>query len=84
MWKSINVVNYPTKVTQMSLQNDSALTRSITNGKLNESGKSILSQATLINDATKAWNLSSDDVKLSLSYSVAKKIIKTFVKRLPV
>ena len=75
MWKSLNVVNYPTKVTQMSVQNDSALTRSITNGKLKESGKSILSQATLINDATKAWNLSSENVKLSLSYSVAKKTL---------
>ena len=54
MCKAVNVDKYPTKVNQMPLTIDTTQTRSITNGKLIETGKTILPQATLINDATKA------------------------------
>ena len=45
-----------------------------TNGKLIETGKTILSQATSINDATKAWNLAPEEVQKSITYNVAKKV----------
>ena len=66
-----------------TVNNDSAMTRSIINGKLVETGKCALTQATFINDAIKAWNKSNEDVKQSLTYNVAKKNIKAFVKTLP-
>ena len=47
----------------MPLTIDTTQTRSITNGKLIETGKTLLSQAMLINDATKAWNLALGEVQ---------------------
>ena len=73
IWKAVNVDNYPTKVILRTVNNDSAMTRSIVNGKLVETGKCALTQATFINDAIKAWNKSNEDVKQSLTYNVAKK-----------
>ena len=65
VWKAVNVDIYPTKVTHMTVSSDSAHTRSITNGKLVETGKSELTQATFIDDAIKAWNSTSEEVKQS-------------------
>ena len=84
IWKAINVKNYPTKVIQMSPDINTTQTRSITYGKLKESGKSVITQATLINDAIRAWNRAPKEVHLSTSYNVAKKNIKSFVKTLPI
>ena len=67
----------------MTVSSDSAHTRSITNGKLVETGKSELTQATFIKDAIKAWNSTSEEVKQSLTYNVAKKSIKASVKTIP-
>ena len=43
-----------------------------------------LSQATLINDATKAWNRAPKEVLDSKSYNIAKVNIKMFAKTLPI
>ena len=58
-------------------------TRSVTDGLLKETGKTALTQGTLINDAFKAWNKTSSEVKQSTTYNVAKNTIKKFVKNLP-
>ena len=84
IWKAVNVEDYPTKVTQMSPNINSSQTRSISFGKLKEKGKTSITQATLINDAIRAWNRAPKEVQQSLSYNVAKKNIKTFVKSLPI
>ena len=59
-------------------------TRSVTAGKLIEKGKTELLQATYINDGSKLWNISPNEVTKSLSLWSAKKAIKTFVKTLPI
>ena len=84
MWKAVNVEDYPTKVNKITPLNNAAMTRASTNGKLKECGKTALSQATLINDATKAWNLAPKEVHESKNYTIAKKNIKLFAKTLPI
>ena len=83
IWKAVNVTDYPTKVSFITVQSNSVHTRSVTNGLLKESGKTALTQGTLINDAIKAWNITSNEVKQSATYNVAKNNIKKFVKNLP-
>ena len=77
------VTDYPTKVSFITVQSNSVHTRSVTNGLLKESGKTALTQGTLINDAIKAWNITSNEVKQSATYNIAKNNIKKFVKNLP-
>ena len=84
IWKSINVENYPTRVTQIQPNTDNTQTRSISYGKLIESGKSSITQSTLINDAIRAWNRAPKEVHRSASYNTAKKNIKKIVKSLPI
>ena len=84
VWTAINLKNYPTKVIQMTADINSTHTRSSTSGKLKESGKIVITQATLMNDATRAWNKAPKEVHESLSYNFAKKNIRTFVKTLPI
>ena len=74
IWKAINVKNYPTKVTQLNPDINITQTRSTTYGKLKESGKTTITQATFISDATIAWNRAPKEVHLSGSYNVAKKL----------
>ena len=64
----------------MTVNSYSAHTRSITNGKLVEIGKSALTQANFINDAIKAWNSTTEEVKQSLTYNVAKKTLRLLLK----
>ena len=46
-------------------------------------GNSTITQDTFINDAVKAWNRASIDIKSSESIFTAKKLIKPYVKTLP-
>ena len=70
---SFSVENYPTKVTQIQPDIDTTQTRSISYGKLIESGKTSITQSTLINDAIRAWNRAPKEVHQSESYNTAKK-----------
>ena len=67
----------------MTADINSTNTRSSTSGKLKESGKTVITQATLINDVTRAWNKAPKEVHESLSYNFAKKNIRMFFKTLP-
>ena len=69
----LNVDNYPTKVNKTATMNNALTTRACSSGKLKETGKTVLTQSTLINDAIKAWNLAPKEVYESLSYNIAKK-----------
>ena len=84
IWKAVNVESYPTKVTKTATTSNALTTRACSSGKLKESGKTVLTQSTLINDAIKAWNLAPKEIHESLSYNIAKKNIKMFAKTLPV
>ena len=83
IWKAVNLDNYPTKVMQRIPNINFTQTRATSYGDLIEKGKSIIAQATLINDGTKAWNRAPKEVHQSLSYNIAKKNIRNFVKTLP-
>ena len=75
-----NVESYPTKVTKTATTSNALTTRACSSGKLKESGKTVLTQSTLINDAIKAWNLAPKEIHESLSYNIAKKTLKCLQK----
>ena len=83
MWKANNVENYPIKIEKHSAVNNSATTRATTSGKLIEKGFSNLTKSALINDATHLWNIAPALLKNSVSTYSAKKLIKDFVRQLP-
>ena len=84
MWKAVNVENYPTKVDKITAKSNAPETRACANGFLREKGRSVLTQETFINDATKAWNRAPKTVHDSVNYNAAKKNIKIFAKSLPI
>ena len=85
MWKAMNVPNYPTKIKKMTYEGQTVTTRAVTNGLLiDDSDFSNLSRKTFINDAKKAWNKVPDSIKNCSSHFIAKKLIKDFVRSLPI
>ena len=83
IWKAMNQQNCPLKITRASINESERNTRSITAWKLIEKGKTELLQSTYINDGSKFWNMSPNEVTKSPSLWSAKKAIKAFVKTLP-
>ena len=84
MWKAENTPNYPVVIKKSELRDDRRGSRSITNGKLIESGISKKATSTFINDSTRAWNKAPTTIKQCKTLYSAKKQIKSFVKTLPV
>ena len=84
MWKANNINNYPTKVNKVACAGDRSKTRAITNGTLQETGRSSLAKNTFYNDAVAAWNLVPESIKKCVTIWSAKKQIKEFVKNLPI
>ena len=83
MWKANNVEDYPIKIEKHSPVNNSATTRATTSGKLIEKGFSNLTKSALINDATHLWNIAPAQLKNSVSTYSENKLIKDFVRQLP-
>ena len=83
-WKAENIPNYPIKVNKKSISDESMNTRSITTGKLVESGMSDLVKESFIGDGEKTWNKIPATIKNSKTLSMAKNEVKKFVKTLPV
>ena len=54
------------------------------NGDLKEFGKSNIVQSTFISDASRVWNICPAEIKNSVTIWKAKKLIKSFVKTLPI
>ena len=69
MWKANNIDNYPIKVETPQRNEESKVTRAITNIVLKESAKSNVTMSTFINDA---WNKCTDNIKEAKSYNAAK------------
>ena len=84
MWKATHLENYPTKITPMNSIENSANTRAKAKGNLIETGHSTIMHSTFINDATKAWNLAPNNIKTAETHFSAKRLIKEFVKTLPI
>ena len=84
MWKAMNITDYPIQVSKVGSVLNQRVTRSITDEKLLEKGKTALSQATFINDASKAWNKAPESIKKCQNLWSAKIEIKKFVITLPV
>ena len=83
-YKATNVDQYPLKIKKVTAIKDSSLTRAVTQEKLVVKGNSIMSQNTLINDATRAWNLIPESLKHCNSILAAKKAIREFARTLPI
>ena len=84
MWKVNNVNNYPIRVETVNRKEEHMVTRAITNNMLKETAKSNVTMGTFINDAIKAWNKCPNDIKNAQSYNIAKHLIKSFSKSLPI
>ena len=84
VWKSLNIQNYPLKVKRKEASDNMVLTRAVKNGFLVESGKKELTQNTCISDAIKLWNNAPREVQEANSLLSAKRLIKSFVKTLPI
>ena len=84
IYKALNIEHYPLKLKKVTAVNERSITRAVTKEKLVVDGNCILSQNTFINDATKAWNMIPDEIKMCKSLWSAKKAIKNFVKTLPI
>ena len=84
IWKATHLDNYPTKVTTLNSIVNSANTRAKASGNLVELGQTTIMQSTFINDATKAWNMVPSSIKTEENQLKAKRLIKEFVKTLPI
>ena len=72
MWKANHIDNYPIKVETLQRNDESRVTRALTNNVLKESAKSNVTMSTFINDAIKAWNKCTDNIKEAKYYNAAK------------
>ena len=84
MWKASNTLNHPMKLKRIQATEERATTRAITNGDLVESGITILAKNTFMNDSIKAWNNAPLTIKACQTVWAAKRMIRKFVKTLPV
>ena len=67
---------------QVSTEN-MRITRAITHERLVEHGKSLISQKTCINDATRLWNDLPEEIKQCATLNQIKKHAKLYAKKLP-
>ena len=84
IWKAINIKDYPVTVQKHSVQDSMTSTRACTRGKLQESGKSVITQKTCKNDAIKLWNSIPKHVQSCKSLNEIKVHAKIFAKTLPI
>ena len=84
VWKALNVVDYPLKVTQQKMPNLGMATRAAEKEKPIEIGKSNLTRNSSTSDAIRVWNLSPENVTASKTIFQVKNAIKNYVRTLPV
>ena len=82
IWKSINIADYPLKVTQQSTEREGISTRADIRNKPVEIGRKDLTRKTCISDAVRVWNKAPIKVTTSLTVFKTKKEIKEFVRSL--
>ena len=84
MWKSIHIVNYPTKTELIVDYTEGTNTRSRNSGLLKEEKVTVKSQRTYTNNAIHIWNQAPNSIKDCVSIYSAKKRIKAFIALLPI
>ena len=84
MWKACHTTNYPIEIRKQSTNDGATTTRAVANGRLVEPGTSNVATKTFVGDATRLWNKVPIEIKNSESLYTAKKLIKTYVKTLPI
>ena len=77
VWKAVNVINYPIKLTKKVASTNKITTCAVTNGELCEKGKKDITQNTYINDAVRLLNQAPSELQEanSLYSQKAHKII---------
>ena len=83
-WKLMNNKKSSLKNLVIKSFDSERVMRSVSKGELIEEGSSILSKNTFQNDSARLWNKSTNNIKESESIYSAKKLIKVFVKTLPI
>ena len=84
IWKVMNIADYPLKIKLSEVKTDQVATRAMVNRTPLEMGSTTLKSKTCVSDAIKLWNLAPNDIKSCTSINSLKKIVKEFVKTLPV
>ena len=84
LWKAVNEVDHPFKISKISDDTNRNVTRASANGILKSPAHSIVTQKTCINDGIKAWNRAPQNVKNCMPFTSAKHAIKEFVQNLPI
>ena len=84
IWKSLNIVGYPLVIRQQEIVENVATTRAAASGRPCAIGRSLLTQSTCVSDGVKVWNLAPTLIKECTSLYKAKKLIKQYVRTLPI
>ena len=84
VWKALNLMDTPLNIKLPTLDPNNRGSRSSTNGRLQVcNGKTVLSQATFLNDSKRIWNAAPQTTRDCVSLYTAKKEIKKYVTTLP-
>ena len=84
IWKAVKDEDHPFKLVKKTIDNESRITRGMTDGSLQCKAISNVTKNTFINDSIKAWSKSSMEIKNSNTVYGVKNAIKKFVTLLPV
>ena len=76
--------DYPIKIPKQATNEETTNTRAMTQGRLILSGISTIYTKTCVHDVIQFWNLAPSKIRNSTTLYKAKKLIKTFVKTLPI
>ena len=84
VWKAIHIKNSPLNISLPTVDSNARGSRSTSDGRLQIcKGRSMNSQASLLNDSKKVWNAAPKNIRECTSLFVVKKEIKKFVANLP-
>ena len=84
MWKAINTDKNPLHLLPRQVPESGRITRSNTEGKMEMTGISTLSQCSFIEDSKRLWNQMPESVKKAKTIYKAKKEIKQYCRSLPI
>ena len=83
IWKSLNIDDYPIKISRQEVDNNKINTRANHAGRPIEIGNKALTQKTCIADAIKLWNHAPLNLKECKSLQQIKSASKSYAKTLP-
>ena len=84
MWKSLNVIDYPTQWIKRKDVLKRASLKNSNKPDLVISGKSHTQSSTFLNAPAKLWNDAPPNIKACKTLTTAKKCIKVYIQNLPI